>query len=41
MNSNFAGPPIMKDKIKAAIRKMKQAKNKPNSISVEFLEELF
>ena len=36
MKGNFAGPPIMKDKIWAAIRKMKLSKaTGPHSISVE------
>ena len=39
MKGNFAGPPIMKDEIWAAIRKMKLGKaTGPDSISVELIE---
>ena len=39
--SNEAGPPIMKDEIRAAIRRMKLGKaTGPGSISVELLEAL-
>ncbi|GFN97983.1 dolichyl-phosphate beta-glucosyltransferase [Plakobranchus ocellatus] len=38
---NFAGPPIMKDEIRAAIRKMKAGKaTGPDKISVEMIEAL-
>ena len=41
MKRNFTGPPIMKDEIWAAIRKMKLGKaTGPDSISVELLEAL-
>ena len=41
MKCNFVGPPIMKDEISAAIRKIKSSKaTVPDSISVDFLEAL-
>ena len=41
IQSNFAGSPIMKDEIRAAIRKMKLGNaTGPDNISVEFLEAL-
>ena len=41
MKRNFAGPPIMKDEIWAAVRKMKLGKaTGPDSVSLELLEAL-
>ena len=41
MKPNFAGPLIMKDEIRAAIRKMKLGKaTGPDTVSVELLEAL-
>ena len=41
MRRNFAGPPIVKDEIRATKRKMKLGKaTVPDSISVELLEAL-
>ena len=41
MKRIFAGPPIMKDEIQAAIRKMKLVKaTRPDSISVELIEAI-
>ena len=41
MKHNFAGPPIIKDKFRAAMRKIKSGKaTGPDRISVELLEAL-
>ncbi|GFR99386.1 hypothetical protein ElyMa_004527200 [Elysia marginata] len=41
MKRNFAGPPILKDEVRAAIRKMKSGKaTGPDKISVELIEAL-
>ncbi|GFR87016.1 endonuclease-reverse transcriptase [Elysia marginata] len=41
MKRNFAGPPIMKDKVRAAIRKMKAGKaTGPDGVAVEMIEAL-
>ncbi|GFN88930.1 transposon tx1 uncharacterized 149 kda protein [Plakobranchus ocellatus] len=41
MKNNFAGPPIMKDEVQAAIRKMKTGKaTGSDGISVELIEAL-
>ena len=41
MNGNFAGPPILKDEVRAATKKMKNGKaTGPDGISVELIEAL-
>ncbi|GFR82666.1 hypothetical protein ElyMa_000632200 [Elysia marginata] len=41
MKRNFAGPPIMKDEVRAAIRKMKAGKaTGPDGVAVEMIEAL-
>ncbi|GFS15385.1 hypothetical protein ElyMa_006769600 [Elysia marginata] len=41
MKRNFAGPPIMKDEVRAAIRKMKADKaTGPDGVAVEMIEAL-
>ncbi|GFR90337.1 LINE-1 retrotransposable element ORF2 protein [Elysia marginata] len=41
MKRNFAGPPIMKDEVRAAIRKMKAGKaTGPGGVAVEMIEAL-
>ncbi|GFN75302.1 hypothetical protein PoB_000180800 [Plakobranchus ocellatus] len=41
MKNNFAGPPIMKEEVETAIKKMKHGKaTGPDNISVELIEAL-
>ncbi|GFS20164.1 LINE-1 retrotransposable element ORF2 protein [Elysia marginata] len=41
MKRNFAGPPIIKDEVRAAIRKMKAGKaTGPDGVAVEMIEAL-